>query len=30
VGSGFVFLAIMIGFTVSDLLSRGWLGTPGG
>ena len=30
VGSGFVFVAIMIGFTVADLLSRGWLGTPGG
>ena len=30
IGSGFVFVAIMIGFTVADLLSRGWLGTPGG
>jgi len=30
VGSGFVFMAIMIGLTVADLLSRGWLGTPGG
>ena len=30
VGSGFVFLAIMIGFTVADLVSRGWLGSPGG
>ena len=29
VGSGFVFVAILIGFTVADLLSRGWLGTPG-
>jgi len=28
--SGFVFLAIMIGFTMSDVVSRGWLGTPGG
>jgi len=30
IGSGFVFVAILIGFTVADLLSRGWLGTPGG
>jgi cytochrome c oxidase subunit 4 len=30
VSSGFVFVAIMIGFTVADLVSRGWLGTPGG
>src|SRR5262245_39753713 len=30
VASGFVFLAIMILFTMSDVVSRGWLGTPGG
>lgn len=30
VSSGFVFVAIMIGFTVADLVSRGWLGAPGG
>ena len=30
VGSGFVFLAILIAFTMSDVVSRGWLGTPGG
>jgi cytochrome c oxidase subunit 4 len=30
VGSGLLFVAIMIGFTVADLVSRGWLGTPGG
>jgi cytochrome c oxidase subunit 4 len=29
VASGFVFLAIMIAFTMSDIVSRGWLGTPG-
>jgi len=29
VASGFVFLAIMIAFTMSDVVSRGWLGTPG-
>ena len=29
VGSGFFFLAIMIAFTMSDIVSRGWLGTPG-
>jgi len=29
VASGFVFLAIMIGFTLADVVSRGWLGTPG-
>jgi cytochrome c oxidase subunit 4 len=30
VGGGFFFLAIMIAFTMSDVVSRGWLGTPGG
>ena len=30
VASGFVFLAIMLAFTMSDFVSRGWLGTPGG
>ncbi len=30
VASGFVFLAIMLAFTMSDVVSRGWLGTPGG
>ena len=30
VGSGFVFLAIMVAFTMADVVSRGWLGTPGG
>jgi cytochrome c oxidase subunit 4 len=30
VASGFVFLAILIAFTMSDIVSRGWLGTPGG
>ena len=29
VASGFVFLAIMLAFTMSDIVSRGWLGTPG-
>ena len=29
VGSGFFFLAIMIGLTLADFISRGWLGTPG-
>lgn len=28
-GSGFVFLAIMIMLTMSDMVSRGWLGVPG-
>jgi cytochrome c oxidase subunit IV len=28
-GSGFVFLAIMIMLTMSDMVSRGWLGIPG-
>jgi cytochrome c oxidase subunit 4 len=28
--SGFFFLAIMLGLTMSDVVSRGWLGTPGG
>ena len=28
-GSSFVFLAIMIGLTMSDIISRGWLGIPG-
>ena len=30
VASGFVFLAIMLAFTMADIVSRGWLGTPGG
>lgn len=30
VASGFVFLAIMLVLTMSDIVSRGWLGTPGG
>lgn len=30
VASGFVFLAIMLVLTMSDIASRGWLGTPGG
>ena len=29
VASGFVFLAILLAFTMSDIVSRGWLGTPG-
>jgi len=29
VASGFVFLAIMLLFTLADIVSRGWLGTPG-
>lgn len=29
IASGFVWLAILIGVTVSDYTSRGWLGTPG-
>ncbi len=29
VASGFVFLAIMIALTMADIVSRGWLGTPG-
>ena len=29
VASGFVFLAIMLALTMSDIVSRGWLGTPG-
>jgi cytochrome c oxidase subunit 4 len=28
-GSSFVFLAVMIMLTMSDILSRGWLGVPG-
>jgi cytochrome c oxidase subunit IV len=28
-GSSFVFLAIMISLTMSDMISRGWLGVPG-
>lgn len=28
-GSGFVFLAIMIMLTMSDMVGRGWLGVPG-
>ncbi|MCC6763757.1 MAG: cytochrome C oxidase subunit IV family protein [Deltaproteobacteria bacterium] len=30
VASGFVFVAIMLALTMSDIVSRGWLGTPGG
>ncbi len=30
VASGFFFLAIMLAFTMADIVSRGWLGTPGG
>jgi cytochrome c oxidase subunit 4 len=30
VGSGFFFLAIMLALTMADIVSRGWLGTPGG
>ena len=30
VASGFVFLAIMLALTLADVVSRGWLGTPGG
>jgi len=30
VTSGFFFLAIMIALTMADIVSRGWLGTPGG
>ena len=29
VASGFFFLAITIAFTMADIVSRGWLGTPG-
>ncbi len=29
VASGFFFLAIMLAFTMADVVSRGWLGTPG-
>ena len=29
VASGFFFLAIMLAFTMADIVSRGWLGTPG-
>ena len=29
VASGFVFLAILLALTMSDIVSRGWLGTPG-
>jgi cytochrome c oxidase subunit 4 len=28
-GSGLVFLAIMMMLTMSDMISRGWLGVPG-
>jgi cytochrome c oxidase subunit 4 len=28
-GSSFVFLAIMISLTMSDMISRDWLGVPG-
>lgn len=27
--SGFLWLLILIGFTLSDFVSRGWLGVPG-
>jgi cytochrome c oxidase subunit IV len=30
VASGFFFLAIMVALTMADVVSRGWLGTPGG
>jgi len=30
VASGFFFLAIMFALTMADVVSRGWLGTPGG
>jgi cytochrome c oxidase subunit 4 len=30
IGVGFLFLATMIGLTMTDVLSRGWLGVPGG
>ena len=30
VASGFFFLAIMLALTMADVVSRGWLGTPGG
>ena len=30
VASGFFFLVIMLALTMSDIVSRGWLGTPGG
>jgi cytochrome c oxidase subunit 4 len=29
VASGFFFLVIMIALTMADIVSRGWLGTPG-
>lgn len=29
VASGFFFLAILIALTMADMVSRGWLGTPG-
>jgi cytochrome c oxidase subunit 4 len=29
VASGFFFLLVMVAFTMSDFVSRGWLGTPG-
>ncbi len=29
VASGFFFLLIMIALTMADIVSRGWLGTPG-
>ena len=29
VASGFFFFIIMIFFTMNDLLTRGWIGTPG-
>ena len=30
VSSGFFWLVVMIGLTMSDVVSRGWMGTPGG
>ncbi len=29
VSTGFVFVAVMVLITISDPISRGWLGTPG-
>lgn len=29
IGTGILFLAILISFTMSDMISRGWLGFPG-
>ncbi|MEB2284726.1 MAG: hypothetical protein B6D46_13515 [Polyangiaceae bacterium UTPRO1] len=30
VASGFLFLTILLALTMADVVSRGWLGTPGG